>query len=191
MNKNSLHLIKIINNTINELDKLNSIISDDNFNEIINIRRIAVIRIMSLPALPENAINKKLIPYIEIDNDIYKDLFKEIVQKLIDIINSSKMLDLDEQINFINKNREENKFKLLAKLNKKSLDEKNIEKEMKKYGITYDDDDDDEIQKTVNNNKPNDDDIEKEGENEYELEVEDDENDDEYMEHAEYGFIYS
>ena len=188
MNKNSLHLIKIINNTINELDKLNSIISDDNFNEIINIRRIAVIRIMSLPALPENAINKKLIPYIEIDNDIYKDLFKEIVQKLIDIINSSKMLDLDEQINFINKNREENKFKLLAKLNKKSLDEKNIEKEMKKYGITYDDD---EIQKTVNNNKPNDDDIEKEGENEYELEVEDDENDDEYMEHAEYGFIYS
>ena len=195
LNKNAstMELIKIINNTINELDKLNSIITDDNYNEIINIRRIAVIRILSLPAIPENAINKKLIPFIEIDSDIYKELFKEIVIKTIDIINSSKMLDLEEQINFINKNREENKFKLLAKLNKKTLDEKNIEKEMKKYGISYDDEDYDELEeeKKVNNNKPNDDDIEKEGEEEFELDMEDDEYEDEYMEHAEYGFIYS
>ena len=189
--KSSLNLIKIINNTINELDKLNSIITDDNLNEIINIRRIAVIRILSLPALPENSINKKLIPYIEIDSDIYKDLFKEIVMKTIDIINNSKMLDMEEQINFINKNREENKFKLLAKLNKKTLEEKNIEKEMKKYGISYDDEDDEEVEKIVNNNKPTDDAIEKEGEDEYELDMEDEEDDDEYMEHAEYGFIYS
>lgn len=191
-NKISLDLIKIINNTIQELDKLNSIITDDNFNEIINIRRIAVIRFLSLPAIPENAINKKLIPFIDIDSDIYKELFKEIIIKTIDIINSSKMLDLEEQINFINKNREENKFKLLAKLNKKTLDEKNIEKEMKKYGIKYDDEDDEEeFDKTINNNKPNDEDIEREGEDEYELDMEDDEDDDEYMEHAEYGFIYS
>ena len=168
-----------------------AIITDDNLNEIINIRRIAVIRILSLPALPENSINKKLIPYIEIDSDIYKDLFKEIVMKTIDIINNSKMLDMEEQINFINKNREENKFKLLAKLNKKTLEEKNIEKEMKKYGISYDDEDDEEVEKIVNNNKPTDDAIEKEGEDEYELDMEDEEDDDEYMEHAEYGFIYS
>ena len=189
--KSSLNLIKIINNTIDELDKLNSIITDDNFNEIINIRRIAVIRILSLPALPENAINKKLIPYIEIDSDIYKELFKEIISKTIDIINSSKMLDMEEQINFINKNREENKFKLLAKLNKKTLEEKNIEKEMKKYGISYDDEDDEEVEKVVNNNKAGDDDIEREGEDEYQLDVEDEEGEDEYMEHVEYGFIYS
>ena len=111
--------------------------------------------------------------------------------KTIDIINNSKMLDIEEQINFINKNREENKFKLLAKLNKKTLEEKNIEKEMKKYGISYDDEDDEEVEKIVNNNKPTDDAIEKEGEDEYELDMEDEEDDDEYMEHAEYGFIYS
>jgi hypothetical protein len=188
----SLKMIEIINNTIFELDKLNSIITDDNFNEIINIRRIAVIRILSLPAIPEAAINKKLNPSIQIDTDIYNEIFKEIISKTISIINNSKMLDLEEQINFINKNREDNKFKLLAKLNKKSLEEKNIEKEMKKYGISYDDEDDDEdIEKVVNNNKPNDDDIEREGEDEYELEVEDDEGDDEYMATANYGFIYS
>jgi hypothetical protein len=185
-------MIEIINNTIFELDKLNSIITDDNFNEIINIRRIAVIRILSLPAIPEAAINKKLNPSIQIDSDVYNEIFKEIISKTISVINNSKMLDLEEQINFINKNREDNKFKLLAKLNKKSLEEKNIEKEMKKYGISYDDEDDDEdIEKVVNNNKPNDYDIEREGEDEYELEVEDDERDDEYMATANYGFIYS
>jgi len=188
----SLKIIEIINNTIFELDKLNSIITDDNFNEIINIRRIAIIRILSLPAIPDAAINKKLIPSIEIDTDVYNELFKEIISKTISIINNSKMLDLEEQINFINKNREENKFKLLTKLNKKSLEEKNIEKEMKKYGISYDDEGDDEdVEKVVNNNKPNDYDIEREGEDEYELEVEDDEGDDEYMATANYGFIYS
>ena len=190
LNKSSLSFIKIINNTINELDKLNSIISDDNLSEIINIRRIAIIRIISLPAIPENSINKKLIPSIDIDNDVYKELFKEIINKTIDIINNNKMLNLEEQINFINKIREENKFILLSKLNKKTLDEKNIEKELKKYGITYEDQDDDEILE-VNKDKGNDNDIENDGEKEHDLDMEDDESDDEYMIHSEYGFIYS
>lgn len=189
LNKSSLNFIKIINNTIEELDKLNSIITDDNINEIINIRRIAVIRIISLPSYPENAINKNLIPSIEIDSDIYKELFKEIINEVIKVINSSKMLNLEEQINFINKIREENKANLLSRLNKKSLEEKNIEKELKKYGLSYEDDEDEE--KKVNNEKPDDKQIEIDGENEYEVEKEDDEIDDEYMERSEYGFIYS
>jgi len=54
----SMDYIKIINNTIKELDKLNAMV--DNITDIINIRRIAVIRIIALPAVPENAINKNL-----------------------------------------------------------------------------------------------------------------------------------
>jgi len=174
--------VKIINNTITELDKLNSI--TDNSTDIINIRRIAIIRILSLPAVPETAKNKKLVPTIEISN--YQEIMKEIIASVINIINNSHMLNLEEQIDFINKIREQNKFDILARMNKKTREEKDIEKELKKYGLQYNDEED--FNNEVNENPV---DPEIEGENEYELDEEDIIDEDERMEYSNYGFIYA
>jgi hypothetical protein len=189
----SFDFIKKINNTLAELDKLNSIINDDNINDIINIRRIAVIRMMSLPSSPENVSNKKYVPSININN--YPDILKEIITSILNIINNSRMLNVEEQIDFINKIRENNKFDILAKLNKKTRDEIDIEKEMKKYGIKYEDDinDDDDMPAApleINKDKT-DEDYENEGEEDFELDMEDGEDDDEYMATYNYGFIYA
>lgn len=177
-----MQYVKIINNTITELDKLNSI--TDNSTDIINIRRIAIIRILSLPAVPETAKNKKLIPSIEISN--YQEIMKEIITTVINIINNSHMLNLEEQIDFINKIREQNKFDILARMNKKTREEKDIEKELKKYGLQYNEEED--FNNEVNANPI---DAEIEGENEYELDNEDYMDEDESMEYSNYGFIYA
>jgi hypothetical protein len=178
-----------INNTLTELDKLNSIINDENINDIINIRRIAVIRMMALPSSTDNISNKKYVsPSIDIDN--YQDILKDIINSSMNIINNSHMLNTEEQIDFINKIREINKFDILAKLNRKTREEIDIEKEMKKYGIKYEDDNDDIAPLEVNKEKT-DIDYENEGEEDFELDMEDGEGDDEYMSTYNYGFIYA
>ena len=190
LNNDAMTFIKTINNTIYELDKLNSIITDDNITDIISIKRIAIIRIMALPSSPENVSNKKFIPSIDINNDIYKEFFKEIITGVINIITNSKMLNSDEQIDFINKIREINKFDILARMNKKSREEKDIEKELKKYGLKYDDIDDSTTELEINKDKPaNYEEIE--GEEEYELDVEDESGDDNFMDTSNYGFLYT
>lgn len=186
----SIAYITKINNTLNELDKLNSIINNDNINDIINIRRIAVIRMMSLPSSINNISNKKYVsPSIDIDN--YADILKDIINSSINIITNSRMLNTEEQIDFINKIRESNKSDILAKLNRKTREENDIEKELKKYGIKYDDDIDDNIAPIEINREKNDNDYENEGEEDFELDMEDDEGDDEYMSTYNYGFIYA
>ena len=177
-----MEYVTIIKNTITELNKLNAI--TDNMTDIINIRRIAIIRILSLPAIPENAKNKKLVPSIELSN--YQEIMKEIITTVINIINNSHMLNLEEQIDFINKIREQNKFDILSRMNKKTREEKDIEKELKKYGLQYKDEED--FNTEVNANPI---DAEIEGENEYALDIEDNSDEDERMEYSNYGFIYA
>jgi hypothetical protein len=108
------------------------------------------------------------------------------ITTVINIMNNSHMLNLEEQIDFINKIREQNKFDILARMNKKSREEKDIEKELKKYGLQYKEDED-------FNNEVNDNPIEAEieGENEFSLDNEDAMDDDERMEYSNYGFIYA
>jgi hypothetical protein len=178
----SMDYITIINNTINELDKLNGVV--DNITDIINIRKIAIIRIMALPAVPENAINKKLVSAIDIPN--YAEIMKEIVDKVKEIIKNTKMFNQEEQIDFINKIREQNKVDILARMNKKSREDKEIEKELKKYGLQYQEEED--FNEEVNHD-PNPAEID--GENEHILSREDEDDDDEFMDKANYGFIYA
>lgn len=189
LKNDAMKFITKINNTLNELDKLNSIIDDDNIIDISNIRRIAVIRMMSLPSSPENIINKKYMPEIIMDN--YNDLLKEIIITVINIINNGHMLNTEEQIEFINKIREINKFDILAKMNRKTREEKDIEKELKKYGLKYEDDEPDDIQQLAINTEKTDQDFENEGEEDFELDMEDGDDDDEYMSSYNYGFIYA
>ena len=190
LKNDAYEFITKINNTLNELDKLNSIISDENITDIINIRRIAVIRMMSLPSSPENIENKKYTPSINIKN--YQDILKDNINTVINIINNGRMLNAEEQIDFINKIRENNKIDILTKMNRKSREELDIEKEMKKYGIKIEEDYNDDNPKTIEINKEKTDgDYENEGEEDFELDMEDGEDDDEYMSSYNYGFIYA
>ena len=191
LKNDALPFITIISNTINELDKLNSIISDDNIYDIISIKRIAVIRLMALPSSIDNVVNKKFIPSIDIDKEIYQELFKEIIISIINNIKNCHMLNLTEQIDFINQIREKNKFDILARMNKKTREDKEIEKELKKYGLKYNEEIlDNEIEPETNKEKP-DNHNEIEGEEEYKVDMEDGDSDDEYMDGSNNGFIYA
>jgi hypothetical protein len=191
LKNDALPFINMINNTVHELNKLNSIITDENITDIISIRRIAVIRLMSLPSSPENVINKKFIPSIDIDKELYQELFKEIIISIINNINNCHMLDLKEQIDFINQIREKNKFDILARMNKKTREDKEIEKELKKYGLKYNEEIlDNEIEPEINKEKIENYE-ENEGEEEYKVDMEDGDSDDEYMTGSNNGFIYA
>ena len=191
LKNDALYFITIINNTIDELNKLNSIITEDNIKEIDSIRRIAVIRLMSLPSSIESVVNKKFIPSIDIDKEIYQELLKEIVISIINNIKNCHMLDLTEQIDFINQIREKNKFDILARMNMKTREDKEIEKELKKYGLKYNEEIlDNEIPPEINKEK-NENFEENEGEEEYKVDMEDGDSDDEYMTHLDTGFIYA
>lgn len=178
-----------INETIREIDKLTSIINDDNITDIHQIISIIVIRCMCLPSLPDIHVNAKLIPSISISNEINKSIVNDINKKIFAIIQNSKMPTLEDQINYINNIREENKNKILATLNKKSREEKEILKEIKKIGLQVDDYDDDD---NIRINKDHDDNNEGEGEREYEIGAEDDgDEDDDNLDFSNYGFIYA
>jgi hypothetical protein len=191
LKNDALPFISIINTTVNELNKLSSIITDDNIRDIYSIKRIAVIRIMTLPSSIESFINKKFIPSIEMDKDVYQELLKEIIISVINNIKNCHMLDLEEQIDFINQIREKNKFDILARMNKKTREDKEIEKELKKYGLKYNEEIlDNELEPEINKEKM-DNFEENEGEEEYKVDMEDGDSDDEYMKGSNNGFIYA
>jgi hypothetical protein len=185
LKNDAFKFISKINNTIYELDKLSSIINDDNITDIIQIRSIIVIRCMCLPSYPDISNNSKLIPSIQISMDLNKQIINDISKKIFNIIENSKMPTLIDQINYINKIREENKDKILASLNKKTREEKDILKEMKKIGLDIQDDD-----AEISFNKDKTDNFEVEGENEFNVGKEDD-YDDDNLDNDDYGFIYA
>jgi len=180
-------IIANINETIKELDKLTSIINDDNITDVNQIITIIVIRCLCLPSFPDISTNAKLIPRISITNELSKTITTDITKKIFSIIQNSKMPTLEDQINYINNIREENKNKILATLNKKTREEKEILKEIKKIGLEVNDDDDDNI----HINKEREDDNEIEGEREHEIGMEDDDNDYDYLDGYDFGFIYA
>jgi hypothetical protein len=76
-------------------------------------------------------------------------------------------------------------------MNKKTREDKDIEKELKKYGLKYNEELlDNEIEPEVNKEKVENYE-ENEGEAEYKVDMEDNESDDEYMSGSNIGFIYA
>jgi hypothetical protein len=176
-----------INETIKELDKLNSIIDDDNITDINQIRSIIVIRALCLPSIPDISTNAKLIPSLNITNELNKSIINDVNKRIFIIINNCQMPTLEDQINYINKIREENKDKILASLNRKTREEKDILKEMKKIGLNVEDED----EKPQVNREINDEDLNMEGENEFSLGREDEYDNDDDLDNPDYGFIYA
>jgi hypothetical protein len=188
LKQEALPFIKKINNTIIELDKLTSIINEDNITDITHIKTIIVIRAMCLPSFPEIKSNPKLIPQISISSEMNKKITDEISVKVFKIIQQSNMPTLEEQIDYINKIREENKNKILSILNKKTADEKDILKQMKKIGFEYQDDDEKPL---AVNMETNDEYKDNEAEGEFNIREEDGYDDDDDLDKEERGFIYS
>jgi hypothetical protein len=177
-------IIKEINETIKELDNLSSIINDDNNTYIYQIRAIIVIRAMLLPSYPDINTNTKFISKIKIENEVFKRITNEIITRVLKIISDNKMPTLEDQINYINKIREENKDKILSNLNKKTREERDIINEMKKIGLKMNDGDDD-IREVIKD-KPDDN-----AEGDFEIRPDDEEGFEEDLDDENYGFIYS
>ena len=186
LNNDALNFIKKINKTILVLDKLNSIINDDNETSVKQIRIIIVIRAICLPAIPEIKSITNLQPSINISTELYRKIFVDIKTNIFKLIEFCKIPTIQEQRDYIDKMREENKENILTKLNKQTKEEREIYNEFKKIGIKIAE----EEEITVEVNKEIPDNIKDiEGENEFNLGVEDNEND--YFEKDEYGFIYT
>ena len=173
---------------------MTSILNDDNKNEINRIIAFIIAFILCYPSNPENT-TSVLRPDIPIAINIIENIANE------NYINISKILKikipkLQEQVDFINKIREENKSKKLEVLNKLNDDERNIANELKKIGINdvkFDKDiDEDDIQE-VNEEVLDIDQVEDdEGEREYEIEIEEQPDGVEYNPDVQdYGFIYA
>lgn len=185
----AMNIIYKINKTIEILDKLNSIMNDDNETDIHQIMTIIIIRAMCLPCFPDIKKITTIQSYLSVDinKDVYSKIFGEIKTKVFKIMEESKMPTLKEQIDYINKMREENKDKILTTLNKKTRDEKEILKELKKIGLEEMMDDEAIIKV---NKEINDDDKDIQGEDDFSLEIEDDEYVG-YYEKDDFGFIYA
>ena len=98
---------------------------------------------------------------------------------------------MEENIEFLNKKREENKQKKLSILNDKTVEENQLISNLKKAGIKHDLMDDNKEDNEDDNNinqMYNDDDVDK---NESKLSAIDEESDDENMMYNDMGFIYN
>jgi hypothetical protein len=187
LNENALNFVKKINKTIHVLDKLNSIINDNNETAIQQIRTIIVIRAICLPAIPEIKSISNLQPSINISNELYKKIFSDIKTSIFKIIENYRIPTVKEQRDYIDKMREKNKENILAKLNKKTQEEFKLYNQFKQIGIKLFEEEEDI---SVEINKEITDDVKDiQGENEFNLGVEDDEND--YFEKDDMGFIYA
>jgi hypothetical protein len=140
---------------------------------------------MCLPAYPDINQNPKFISKIKIDNEVFKKITNEIISKVFKIIGDNKMPTLEDQINYINKIREESKDKILSNLNKKTREERDIINEMKKIGLKMDDGGDDDGREVIKD-KPDDN-----AEDDFDIGEEDGEGVEEDLDDENYGFIYS
>lgn len=141
--------IKDLRDIIVDLKELNSIYNDDIENEIDIINKYIVSRALCCPFNIDNTLNGKIISDIISNQNIYKitDSIYEAVFKIIKI----SFPTIEENIDFLNKQREKNKQEKIKAFNKITVEENALIKELKKAGfkqtiieLKKDDEEDDE-----------------------------------------------
>jgi hypothetical protein len=130
---------------------------------------------------------------VDLPGDFIEKNSKDILKYLINIFNVATFPTMEENIDFLNKKREENKQKKLSILNDKTVEENQLISNLKKAGIKNDlmDDNNDNNDNEDNNNinqMYNDNDVDK---NESKLSAIDEDSDDENMMYDDMGFIYN
>tara|TARA_B100000795_G_scaffold219317_1_gene173590 strand:- start:4981 stop:8340 length:3360 start_codon:yes stop_codon:yes gene_type:complete len=182
--------IKYIKEILKDIYKLNKILNDDIVFEINRINKYIVSRVICLPFSPESATNGgKIRSEVEIPNEFVELNAKNILSYLLNYFEISTFPTMDENIDFLNKKREENKQKKLNILNDKTVEENQLISNLKKAGIKndlMDQEQDDNIDLNNINNMYND-----EEKNEEKLSQIDEESDDDSMAYNDMGFIYA
>ena len=127
--------IKDLRNIIIDLNKLNSILVEDNEIETERINRYIVSRSLCCPFNPDELVNGSLSSHI-INNSTIQELAKNIYTDILKIIELT-FPTAEENINFLNEQREKNKQNKINILNDKSVEENLLIKELKKAGIKH------------------------------------------------------
>lgn len=127
--------IKDLRNIIIDLNKLNSILVEDNEIETERINRYIASRALCCPFNPDELVNGSLSSHI-INNSTIQELAKNIYTDILKIIELT-FPTAEENINFLNEQREKNKQNKINILNDKSVEENLLIKELKKAGIKH------------------------------------------------------
>ena len=141
-----------------------------------------------MPFSPESVDNGILRAEVELPNGFVELSAKNNLKYLIDIFKISTFPTMEENIEFINKKREENKQKKLSILNDKTVDDNQLISNLKKAGIKndlMDIDENNDIGGNINDMYDN------EEKNENKLSAIDEDTDDESMMYDDMGFLYS
>jgi hypothetical protein len=127
--------INAIKSILKDIYKLNKVLNDDVIIDIERINAYIVSRALCLPFSPENIENGYLTSIIDVPRGFIETNAKKIYNDVLNILKSSIFPTMEENIDFINKKREENKQKKLSILNNKTVEENQLITNLKKAGI--------------------------------------------------------
>jgi len=193
--------ITSIRDIMKEMDRLTECINEDNKADIVRIKKYIAARAICLPCSPDNSKNNILYASINVSNGFATQISKHIFTILMKYLHSVDMPTMEDNIKFINTIREQNKVKILNNMNTKTMEERDLMNSLKKIGLKYDENEDEappalnpvSHDDNADGNTDNDADLDDEffeEEMEYALGPEDEYNDED-LDRAEYGFIYS
>ena len=187
---NALNDIKIFKK---EFDNLNKIYVENNKTDIIRAKAYITIKIICSPYNPDIILGDKM--YIQkdnIDDKIYLDIFRNIFESCNKTLINCKIPTFEENLNFINRMREEFKNKKLDIFDKQSEEQRKVFNELNKIGIRVENleldyEESNKINQDINNEDSF---FILNGENEFMIKESDNHNDD-YLDNFENGHIYS
>lgn len=127
--------IKDLRDIIIDLKELNKIYNDDIENDIDIINKYIVSRALCCPFNIDNTLNGKIISDIissQYINKITASIYKKVLKRI-----KIKFPTIEENIDFLNEQREKNKQEKLKAFNKITVEENALIKELKKAGFKH------------------------------------------------------
>lgn len=127
---------KSLTDIIRKLPDLNKQVNDENKRYINDINNYILARAMCLPFNPDASQNEILTASIKVSYGFVKDFTNNVYNSLLKYITSTTMPTIEENTFLINSIRERNKNEQLKVMNKLTQEERQLEKEIKKMGIS-------------------------------------------------------
>lgn len=177
--------IKYIKDIIKDIYKLNKVLNDDVIVDINRINLYILSRALCLPFSPESVENGKIRSEVDLPKEFVELNAKNIMKYMLNTFDVSTFPTMEENIEFLNKKREENKEKKLSILNYKTVEENQLISNLKKVGIKNDLMNIEDNIYDINNMYDN------EEKNEKQLSAIDEDTDDESMMYEDMGFLYT
>jgi len=132
--KKSIDDIKRI---LEDIYVLNKVVNDDIIIDVHRIIAYIVSRVLCLPFSPDNISNGILKSIIDIPNGFIELHTKNTYNEVLKILKTAIFPTMDENIDFINKKREENKQQKLNILNNNENEKNQIIRDLKKAGVKH------------------------------------------------------